>query len=77
VGLLIDVAGRGSVRFVEWPEEKRRIDIGSFYSDSSKFAATVGWQPRVPLREGFERTIAFYRAHFDRYVPDEAGVTTP
>ncbi len=29
---------RGPVRQVPWPEDKRRIDIGSFYSDSSKFA---------------------------------------
>jgi nucleoside-diphosphate-sugar epimerase len=46
----------------------KRIDIGSFYSDSSKFTATTGWRPRVPLREGFTRTLDYYRAHFDRYV---------
>ena len=25
------------VRYVEWPAEKKRIDIGSFYTDSTKF----------------------------------------
>lgn len=68
VALLIDESGRGSVKFVEWPEEKRRIDIGSFYTDSSKFARTAGWRPTVGLREGLRRTLAFYRAHFDKYV---------
>ena len=68
VALLIDVAGSGSVRFVEWPPEKKRIDIGSFYSDSTKFRQTVGWTPRVELREGLERTIAFYRQHMRQYV---------
>jgi UDP-glucose 4-epimerase len=77
VTLLLDVAGRGSVRYVEWPEEKRRIDIGSFYSDSTKFRTATGWQPVVSLRDGFERTVAFYGAHFDQYVPAEAGATTP
>ena len=67
VKILIDEAGRGSVRFVEWPEEKRRIDIGSFYSDSSKFTAVTGWQPRVNLREGFRRTLEYYRIHFEKY----------
>ena len=61
----------GSVRFVEWPEDKKRIDIGSFYSDSTKFRKAVGWTPQVDLREGLRRTIAFYREHMDRYV-DEA-----
>ena len=68
VGLLIATAGGGSVRFVEWPEEKRRIDIGSFYSDSSKFRRVTGWEPVVDLEEGFGRTLAYYRAHWAEYV---------
>ena len=68
VSLLIDVAGSGSMRFVEWPPEKKRIDIGSFYSDSTKFRRAVGWTPQIGLREGFERTIAFYRQHMRHYV---------
>lgn len=67
VQMLIEEAGRGSVRFVEWPEEKRRIDIGSFYSDSSKFTRTTGWTPTTTLRDGLRRTLAYYRDHFDKY----------
>jgi UDP-glucose 4-epimerase len=70
VSLLIGVAGSGSVRFVEWPPEKKQIDIGSFYSDSSLFRALSGWRPRLGLREGLERTVAFYRAHLREYVED-------
>jgi UDP-glucose 4-epimerase len=77
VRLLIEEAGRGSVRFVPWPEDQRRIDIGSFYSDSSKFMAATGWQPTVGLREGFRRTFAYYRQHFDRYVDDPAEAPQP
>jgi len=68
VALLIDVAGTGRVTYVPWPPEKKQIDIGSFYSDSSKFTGATGWSPRVSLREGFERTIAYYRAHMPQYV---------
>jgi len=68
VTLLIDIAGTGSVRFVEWPEEKKAIDIGSFYSDSSKFVAATGWKPTVDLREGLRRAVEFYRAHLSHYV---------
>ena len=68
VALLLDEAGRGSMRMVEWPGDKQRIDIGSFYSDSSKFTGTTGWQPAVGLREGLRRTLAYYGQHFDRYV---------
>jgi UDP-glucose 4-epimerase len=73
VALLIEVAGAGRVRYVDWPADKKRIDIGSFYSDSSKFRQTVGWVPAVSLREGLRRTIEFYRDHFDQYVPGGAA----
>jgi UDP-glucose 4-epimerase len=65
---LIEVAGSGRVTYVPWPDDKKRIDIGSFYSDSSKFSRTTSWRPTVSLRDGFERTIAYYRAHLPRYV---------
>jgi UDP-glucose 4-epimerase len=68
VKILLEEAGRGSVRFVEWPDEKRRIDIGSFYSDSTKFTRTTGWRPTVTLREGFQRTFAYYRDRLDQYI---------
>ncbi len=65
--LLIDVAGSGSFRLVPFPEEKKAIDIGSFYADDSKIRRVLGWQPKVGLREGLERTVAFYREHRAHY----------
>jgi UDP-glucose 4-epimerase len=73
VSQLIGVAGSGRVSYVEWPPEKKRIDIGSFYCDSSKFRTTTGWVPAVSLGDGLRRTIEFYRTHFDQYVPAEAA----
>jgi nucleoside-diphosphate-sugar epimerase len=70
VAILLDEAGQGSMRLIDWPEEIKRIDIGSFYCDSSKFQTTTGWTPQVNLREGFRRTLAYYRAHFEQYVVD-------
>ncbi len=68
VTVLLDVAGTGCVRYVEWPAEKKAIDIGSFYADSSKFQTAVGWSPCVPLREGLARTVAYYREHLAHYL---------
>jgi UDP-glucose 4-epimerase len=68
VTLLIEVAGTGRVKYVPWPPEKKQIDIGSFYSDSSKFTSATGWRPSVTLRDGFGRTIEFYRAHLPQYL---------
>ncbi len=77
VRLLLEVAGSGRVTFVEWPPDKKRIDIGSFYSDSSRLRRTVDWSPRTSLRDGLTRTIAYYRAHFREYVdPSDSGAVT-
>jgi UDP-glucose 4-epimerase len=66
--LLVDLAGSGRVGYVEWPPEKKAIDIGDFYADSAKFRAMTGWTAAVTLRDGLSRTIAYYREHFDKYV---------
>jgi UDP-glucose 4-epimerase len=72
VQLLIEVAGSGRVRYIDWPADKKAIDIGSFYADSSRFRAVTGWEPRVGLREGFERTVAYYRQHLPHYLEPDA-----
>jgi UDP-glucose 4-epimerase len=69
--LLLRVAGTGRVEYVEWPADKKAIDIGSFYADSSKFKKTTGWSPAVPLAEGLRRTVAYYREHLGRYIGGE------
>jgi UDP-glucose 4-epimerase len=69
VELMIHTAGSGRFRCTPWPPDKKAIDIGDFYADSSKIGATLGWRPTTPLADGLRRTFEFYRAHFDHYVP--------
>ena len=66
--LLVEVAGTGRVRYREWPADRRAIDIGGFYADSTKFMRTVGWTNAVDLRDGLSRTVRFYRDHLHRYI---------
>jgi len=68
VALLIKVTGQGRVTHVPWPAEKKSIDIGSFYTDSTKFTSAVGWIPQVSLEQGLQETVAYYRRHLDQYV---------
>jgi UDP-glucose 4-epimerase len=75
VTMLIEEAGAGSVRYVPWPDDKKKIDIGSFYSDSSRFQAATGWRPGVDLRTGFARTLAYYREHLTHYLDTDQPVS--
>jgi UDP-glucose 4-epimerase len=73
VHMLIELAGAGSYRFVEWPEEKKAIDIGSFYADSTRFIDATGWRPQVTLTDGLTRTLAYYRSHLASYLDNAQG----
>jgi len=57
------VAEAASWRLVPFPEERRSIDIGDYFADDSKIRSLLGWEPRVGLREGLERSLAYYREH--------------
>jgi UDP-glucose 4-epimerase len=65
--LLVELAGGGSWQLVPFPEERRSIDIGDYYADDSKIRSRLGWEPRVGLRDGLERSLAFYRRHGASY----------
>ncbi len=64
---LIAVAGSGRYRLVPWPSERKRIDIGNVYSSYRLIQEMLGWEPQVDLREGLERTVAFYRQYKQHY----------
>lgn len=65
--LLVSLDGGASFELVPFPPDRRAIDIGDFYADFGRIEAELGWRPRVRLREGLERTLAFYRAEREHY----------
>jgi UDP-glucose 4-epimerase len=65
--LLIQVNGGGEYILHSYPADRKRIDIGDYYADFSRIRAALGWEPKVPLREGLARTIAYYQQYHDKY----------
>jgi UDP-glucose 4-epimerase len=65
--LLVEVNGAGSFRLVPFPDDRKAIDIGDYYADFGKIRAELGWEPRVRLAEGLERSLKFYREHGEDY----------
>lgn len=64
---LVELSGNGSYELIPFPADRKAIDIGNYYSDFSKAKAAFGWEPSVRLREGLERTLAYYRLHAGHY----------
>lgn len=66
--LVVDVAGQGSFAVREFPADRRKIDIGDYYSDASLIEAELGVRQRVDLRDALLRTVAYFREHLPHYV---------
>ncbi|MEP7304798.1 MAG: NAD-dependent epimerase/dehydratase family protein [Acidobacteriota bacterium] len=66
--LLIDINGGGQYELRSFPADRKRIDIGDYYSDFRRVESLLGWTPKVPLREALTRTLAFYRQHLNAYL---------
>ncbi len=65
--VMIEVNGSGSYRLVEFPADRKRIDIGDYYGDYTKIHTELGWQPKVKLRDGIARTLEYYRKYKEHY----------
>ena len=66
--LMVEIRGAGSWRLVPFPEDRLRIDVGSVHVSHEKARIELGWEPRVPLREGLTQTIRFYEKNLARYL---------
>ncbi|MFA4903824.1 MAG: NAD-dependent epimerase/dehydratase family protein [Desulfobaccales bacterium] len=55
------------VRQVEWPKDRYFVETGDYLSDITRITAASGWLPRTTLKEGIERTVAYYRQHRGQY----------
>ena len=65
---LIRANGRGEFARREFPEERKKIDIGDFISNDRRFRDLTGWAPRIGLGEGLARSIKYYRQHLASYL---------
>jgi UDP-glucose 4-epimerase len=55
---IIRVMGRGTLNHVEWPDDRRRIEIDRVQISSDRLRSITGWRPRYSFEEGLKRTKA-------------------
>lgn len=58
--------GNHSVK--SFPEERKKIDIGDYYSDYSLIKKTLAWKPETSLHEGIKKTLDFYKNNMEKYL---------
>ena len=53
---IVRVMGKGKLHHVEWPEERKRIEIDKLRISSELLMKTTGWKPRHSFAQGLEKT---------------------
>ncbi len=58
--MIVEIFQKGSVNHIDWPDERRRIEIGPVKLSSAKLRAIVDWEPRYDFKSGLEQTKAVF-----------------
>lgn len=53
---IVTTFGKGKITHIEWPEERRNIEIDQVNISSDKLYKITGWKPKYTLEEGLIRT---------------------
>jgi UDP-glucose 4-epimerase len=65
---MIDIFGRGDYTIKEFPADRKKIDIGDYYSDFRLISQELGWTPKTSLSDGIRMTFEYYREHLAKYL---------
>lgn len=65
---LVSVAKQGSFTVRAFPADRKKIDIGDYYSDCRLIGKELGWKPRTTIRQALAKTLAYYRNELPHYL---------
>lgn len=65
--MIVSIEDKGSYELVPFPEDRKAIDIGDYYSDFSLITKELGWKPKIELKAGLELTLNYFKTNFSHY----------
>lgn len=72
--MMVELWEGGSYELIEFPPERKSIDIGDYYSNFDLIGRELGWAPEFDLRTGLARTLEYYGANFGHYWDSQESV---
>jgi nucleoside-diphosphate-sugar epimerase len=57
---IVKISGKGEIKIIPYPEERRSIEPGHFAADITKISE-LGWFPKTNLEEGLKKNIEWYK----------------
>ncbi|MHC4873603.1 MAG: GDP-mannose 4,6-dehydratase [Planctomycetota bacterium] len=65
---MVTANNSGNYKVKEFPAERKKIDIGDYYSDYSLIKDTLGWEPKTNLEKGLKKSLEFYKGNLEYYL---------
>ena len=65
--LICEIVPTAKYELVPFPQDRKKIDIGDYYADTTLIHKELGWEPSVSLTEGITKTLNFYRENESQY----------
>ncbi len=65
--MMVRIFGKGSFEVVPFPQDRKAIDIGDYYSEFRKAEETFGWHPITDLETGLKKSIDYYIENYSHY----------
>ena len=58
----------GKVSLIDWPANRKKIEIGDSILNNNKFRSLTKWSPKINLKSGLELTKSYYLDKLDSYI---------
>ena len=58
----------GVVHLIDWPKERKAIEIGDAVISNEKIRKALGWEPKVNLEYGLKLTYDYYEDKLEEYL---------
>jgi UDP-glucose 4-epimerase len=60
--------GRGKVDYIDWPKERKAIEIGDAVISNKKISEVLSWSPTISLEVGLIKTRDYYSSCLEQYI---------
>jgi UDP-glucose 4-epimerase len=60
--------GKGKIKFIDWPQRRRSMEVGDAVISNKKIKALIGWKPKYELSVGLVETKKYFKTCLDEYL---------
>lgn len=64
---VIKIFGEGKIKNIDFPKDRKNIEIGDYIADYSKIKNALSWRPKTSVETGIVKTIAYYQKYKKNY----------